>query len=156
MEFLKYNDVSIVLQEVPNEISLSLTMIGCQLGCKGCHSAYLWDINNGEILSDVVFLSYLDKYKRSISCVLFMGGEWACEDLLKKIHIAKAYGFKTALYTGLNYKQVERSHPILLKKLDYLKTGKWLSECGGLNNPETNQKMVNLNTGEVMNHYFQK
>lgn len=156
MEFLKYNDVSVVLQEVPNEISLSFTMIGCQLGCKGCHSAYLWDINNGEILSDTTFIYYLEKYKFTISCVLFMGGEWAYEDLLKKIDIAKEYEFKTALYTGLNHKQVKRSYPNLLKKLDYIKTGKWLPECGGLNNPDTNQKMVNLKTHEVMNHYFHK
>ena len=85
-----------------------------------------------------------------------MGGEWAYEDLLKKIDIAKEYEFKTALYTGLNHKQVERSYPNLLKKLDYIKTGKWLPECGGLNNPDTNQKMVNLKTQEVMNHYFHK
>ena len=42
----------------------------------------------------------------------------------------------------------------MIQNLDYIKTGKWISKLGGLNKKTTNQKLVDLNTGEVMNKYF--
>lgn len=154
MGTLKYSSYDIVLQEIPNEITLSFTITGCGLRCVGCHSEYLWDKNNGEELTNELFLSLLKKYEGMISCVLFMGGEWHLNELLEKIQFANELGLKTALYTGFNEKQIARKTPQLLTELHFLKTGKWLESLGGLNNPTTNQRLRNLKTGEILNHLF--
>lgn len=138
------------MQEIPNEISLVFSIIGCQLNCKGCHSKHLWDTNKGKDLTDGIFIGLLNKYKGNISCVLFMGGEWE-EDLINKLQIVKDIGIKTALYTGLSEKKVPQG---LLTHLDYIKYGRWVEKLGGLKSPFTNQKLINLNTGENLNKYF--
>ena len=153
---LRYSSYNIVLQEVPNEISLCFTITGCKLACEGCHSEYTWDGSKGEVLTNELLQSLLTKYNGMISCVLFMGGEWEADRLLSLIFQVKCKQLKTALYTGLNLKQVQRQCPELLACLDYIKTGKWLPKLGGLNSPTTNQKFLNLQTGEVMNYLFRK
>ena len=72
------------------------------------------------------------------------------------IFTAKCKQLKTALYTGLNIKQVQRQCPELLAYLDYIKTGKWLPHLGGLDSPTTNQEFLNLQTGEILNKLFWK
>ncbi|AVM50891.1 anaerobic ribonucleoside-triphosphate reductase activating protein [Capnocytophaga sp. oral taxon 878] len=156
MQMLRYSSYNIVLQEVPNEISLCFTITGCKLACEGCHSEYTWDGSKGEVLTNELLQSLLTKYNGMISCVLFMGGEWEADRLLSLIFQVKCKQLKTALYTGLNLKQVQRQCPELLACLDYIKTGKWLPKLGGLNSPTTNQEFLNLQTGEVMNYLFRK
>lgn len=156
MQMLRYSSYNIVLQEVPNEISLYFTITGCKLACEGCHSEYTWDGSKGEVLTNELLQSLLTKYNGMISCVLFMGGEWEADRLLSLIFQVKCKQLKTALYTGLNLKQVQRQCPELLACLDYIKTGKWLPKLGGLNSPTTNQEFLNLQTGEVMNYLFRK
>ena len=85
-----------------------------------------------------------------------MGGEWQAETLLSFILTAKCKQLKTALYTGLNMKQVQRQCPELLACLDYIKTGKWLPKLGGLDSSTTNQEFLNLQTGEMLNKLFWK
>jgi len=126
------------------------------LACEGCHSEYIWDGNSGSVLSDELLEKLIDRYESTISCVLFMGGEWQAEKLLSYILTVKSKQLKAALYTGLNIKQVQRQCPELLACLDYIKTGKWLPKLGGLDKPTTNQEFLNLQTGEVMNYLFQK
>ena len=133
MGTLRYSSYDIVLQEVPNEISLCFTITGCPLACEGCHSEYIWDGSKG--------------------CALTNEG---LETLLSLIFQVKCKRLKTALYTGLNLKQVQRKYPELLGCLDYIKTGKWLPKLGGLDSPTTNQEFLNLQTGEVMNKLFHK
>ena len=86
---LRYSSYDIVLQEIPNEVSLSFTITGCGLRCIGCHSEYLWDKNNGEVLTDELFVSLIKKYEGMISCVLFMGGVSAlflCAHVIQWLH----------------------------------------------------------------------
>ena len=99
---MKYSDIQILLQEVPGEISICFTITGCQLHCEGCHSSHLWNISNGENLTDNHYNSILTKYKDYASCVLFMGGEWHTGELIEKLQYAKNMGYETCLYTGEN------------------------------------------------------
>ncbi|MDO4228421.1 MAG: anaerobic ribonucleoside-triphosphate reductase activating protein [Capnocytophaga sp.] len=154
MAMLRYSDYTIVLQEVPNEISLCFTITGCPLACEGCHSQYTWNGNLGEPLTANFLKNLICKYIGSISCVLFMGGEWNIGQLLDLIAISKAQNLKTALYTGLNKKQIQRYYPELLLQLDYIKTGKWIPALGGLDSPITNQEFLEIETGKVLNSYF--
>ncbi len=151
---LKYDSYDIVLQEIPDEISLCFTITGCSLACDGCHSEHLWNPENGKILTPDFFRNLLIRYKNTITCVLFMGGEWNPSELHVLIDIARKHFLKTALYTGLHKKQMRRKYPELLHILDFIKTGKWIPQLGGLDSKNTNQVLVNLTTGEVLNHYF--
>lgn len=150
MENLRYKEVNIVLQEIPSEVSLSFTITGCMLNCIGCHSSYLWKKGSGSILTDNLLIDYLLRYKQTISCVLFMGGEWCLDDLLSKIDIIKQHELKVALYTGLNLDEVDSR---LLSSLDYIKVGRWVKEYGGLNSANTNQRLIDLskNVNILMN-----
>jgi len=84
-----------------------------------------------------------------------MGGEWQIQELLQLIRTAKSEQLKTALYTGLNIKQVQRKYSNLLDELDFIKTGKWISKLGGLSSSTTNQEFLDIKSGEVLNKYFQ-
>lgn len=152
---LRFSSCDVVLQEVPNEISLCFTITGCQLACEGCHSEYIWNPENGKELSQELFRRLIIKYKPTISCILFMGGEWRNQELLGLIRTAKLEQLKVALYTGLNIKQVHRKYPELLDELDFIKTGKWISKLGGLDSPTTNQEFLDIKSGEILNQYFQ-
>ena len=97
---MNYLTKQIVLQEIPDEISLSYLITGCELLCKDCHSADSWNSKLGSPLTSSQFLSDLKKYQDWISCVLFMGGEWQHDELCELLDIAKSFKLKTALYTG--------------------------------------------------------
>jgi len=139
----------VVFQEVPDQVSLAFTVSGCPLKCEGCHSQDTWPTNSGLPLSNIQFSEYLKQYKALITCVLFFGGEWSPDQLISKLKIAKQLGLKTCLYSG--FEQVPKR---ITRHLDYLKTGAWVRELGGLDVPGTNQKFVNLNTNEDMTYRF--
>ena len=65
-------------------------------------------------------------------------------------------GLKACLYTGLEREELEAVSDGILPYLTYLKTGRWQMELGGLDSPATNQKFIDLRTGEVLNHLFIK
>ena len=139
----------IVFQEVPDEITLCITVCGCKLKCKGCHSPHTWE-NSGHDFSINDYKKLLEKYENYISCVCFMGGEWE-EQLAVLLKIAKESGLKTCLYTGAN--SIGKN---IYDNLDYLKLGPWIEELGGLNSINTNQIFLEVNTNEVLNYKFIK
>ena len=148
---MNYSNIQIVLQEVPGEISICFSICGCTISCKGCHSPILWKESNGEHLTDAIFKGTLIKYKGLASCVLFMGGEWHKNTLINYLKYAKNEGYKTCLYTGEEKVGID-----LLKHLNFIKTGKWIEELGGLDSPKTNQKFKEVASNKILNHLFQK
>ena len=131
---LHYSHPHIVLEEVPNEISLALSISGCPLRCKGCHSQFTYLPTYGDPLTPQQMLRLLQKHPH-ITCVLFYGGEWNPTELIT-IFQAIPRKYLLALYTGLEYDQVPSQ---LLQYLDYLKTGPYIEALGGLQNKQTNQ-----------------
>jgi anaerobic ribonucleoside-triphosphate reductase activating protein len=146
---VNYYDINISLQEVPGEVSLSFTITGCSLRCKGCHSSYLWKESNGCDLSTALFEDYLDKYDGYISCVLFMGGEWHQRELAEKLSLAQEKGLNTCLYTGEDDVDDE-----IKKHLTWLKTGKWEKDLGGLKEKDTNQQFIEVKSQRKLNFLF--
>lgn len=146
---------SVVFQEVPNEISLCFSITGCKVGCKGCHSTELWDQQNGLKLTNQLFMQYLKKYQGLISCVVFFGGEWQPSALIEKLLIAKNFGLKTCLYSGeeAGEKYIDLR---ITQHLNFLKTGAWRPELGGLASSTTNQIFRDLSTGKKLNYLFTK
>ena len=146
-----YYDFQVVLQEVPGEVSLCFSISGCPLRCKGCHSPFLWKEGIGTLLRKENYLLLLKQYQDLASCVLFMGGEWYEEDLVEFLKTANSKGYKTCLYTGED--SVSQS---ILNELYWIKTGEFDALKGGLDNPTTNQKFINLKTNSIQNHLFIK
>jgi anaerobic ribonucleoside-triphosphate reductase activating protein len=146
---MRFSDVTVVLQEVPNEVSLCFTVTGCKMSCVGCHSPYLWKEGSGQILTTELYNELLLKYKGLVSCVLFMGGEWYENELVNFLKLAKEEGLKTCLYTGLDKVSLD-----IKNELTYLKCGSWVNELGGLNSPKTNQRFIEVKTQKVLNELF--
>jgi anaerobic ribonucleoside-triphosphate reductase activating protein len=63
--------------------------------------------------------------------------------------LIKEKNLKICLYTGL-----EDVSSDIKQLLDYLKTGPYIPEKGGLASKSTNQKFIDLKNGEVLNNYF--
>ena len=146
---MKFLNTYISLQEIPGEISLIFNITNCPHRCIGCHSKELW-ADLGTDLSDSMYISLLEKYSKYISAVVFFGGEWDY-DLVKLLLIAKNFSLKTCLYTG-----AEDVNKEIKKQLNYLKTGPYISNLGGLDSINTNQKFLDLDKNIELNYLFQR
>ena len=134
MNKLKYLGYSIVFQEVPDEVTLAINISGCPHKCEGCHSKYLWEYTGNYISDDLS--SLINKYKGLITCVCFMGGDQNRDELNELLIRVKHHKLKTALYTGGDDISAK-----ILDNLDYYKVGRYDALYGGLDNPNTNQRM---------------
>lgn len=137
---LKYVDTQVTFAEVPDEITLCINISNCKFKCKGCHSPYLQE-DVGEELTDEVLWELLLQ-NPGISCVCFMGGE--VRDVLHCCEFVRLHDpdLKTAWYTGENEIPEEvKSHEDILF---YIKVGPYIEEKGGLDNPNTNQRMYEI------------
>lgn len=147
---MQYYNFDVTLTDVPSEISLAFSMAGCSLGCNGCFWKPLKNAETFELTNES-YIAKLNRYENLISCILFYGGEWHEKELISKLKIAKLHGLKTCLYTGRQ--TVSAS---IISHLDFLKTGRYREQFGGLANPNTNQKFINVITGENLTSLFWK
>ena len=141
MNKLKYLGYSIVFQEVPDEVTLAINISGCPHKCEGCHSKYLWEYDGRYISDDLEDL--IKKYDGLITCVCFMGGDQNQNELVSLLTIVHRNNLKAALYTGVD--SLQNLNTRVLGNLDYCKIGHYNESKGGLNNSNTNQKMLMWN-----------
>ena len=134
---MNFSYPQIYLQEVPGEISLGISISGCKINCKNCHSKETWNRNFGEELTFKKLDNLIQKNKY-ITCFLFYGGEWD-ENIFFFLEYLRNKGFKTALYSG-----EESINDRLINYLDYYKIGPYVEELGGLSSPTTNQKLYKI------------
>ena len=145
---LKYVDYYITFQEVPNEVSLVLTVSGCPLRCPGCHSPWLWNNDGKPLLDDLHGL--IERYYPEITCVCIMGTGSSQivggDDFQKIARIVREYKeLKLCVYTGFD--DFPDQYVIFP---DYLKLGGYIADRGGLASPTTNQRMLKLVHGEYV------
>ena len=152
-DFMRFTQARLVFQEVPDEISLAFLITGCPVRCPGCHSAASWKENSGTDLTIEALEALLVRHARVLTCVVFLGGEWHEPELLELLDHIRTRGFKTCLYTGLEEREVPMS---IRARLDFLKVGPYRAERGGLQDPNTNQKFIDLRDGKTLNHRFQR
>lgn len=148
---MNYSYPQIVMQEIPDEITLALSISGCPVRCSGCHSPFTWNPFYGQLMNKISLFKLLEKYEGMISCVLFYGGEWEKETLNDLLDEIRQRGLLTALYTGLDTVDDE-----IATRLDFVKLGPWIEALGGLDSRNTNQRLIDLRSGECLNHHFQK
>ena len=136
---LKYIYCKEVFSEVPGEISLGISISGCQIHCKGCHSRELWE-DKGTHLTIEELQSLLDKHQ-GITCVCLLGGEHDIDSLTELFMYAHER-IKTAWYCGLD--MIPKDKVGILEYIDFVKIGHYDQELGGLNSPTTNQKFYKV------------
>lgn len=132
---MKYLNTLVGFREFPDEISLLINITNCPFHCLGCHSPELWeDIGTPLSISE---LDRLIQANKGITCVGFMGGNLSDVNLLA-FHISIYYpSLKVGWYTG---GIIEENELLKLEFLDYVKTGPYIKELGGLDSPLTNQR----------------
>lgn len=139
---MKYLRSCISFQELKKEISLVIEITNCPYRCDGCHSPELQqDIGislTPKTLDNLIIRNSLGK-KPLFTCILFMGGEQHKEFKELLCYIKSNYSLKTALFTGAN--EVCEN---VMSLLDYLKTGQYVESLGGLESPNTNQKLIEI------------
>lgn len=133
-------------QEVPGEITLALSISGCNLRCKGCHSTETYQYDFGNELTTLELEKLLKKFKHT-SCVLFYGGEWNLPKLNELIEYIKNLGLKICLYTGRNLSYFSKN---FISSLNYIKTGAFVESKGNLNNPLSNQKFYEIQNSNLL------
>ena len=150
---LKYQSVSVVFQEVPDEVTLAFSIANCGRNCEGCHSPSL-NKNSGFPLKLFEYKQFVDFYKPYITCVCLLGdGQASPAELQEYFAYAKQQGLKTCLYTADNIEKFASLAPCL----DYLKTGAYIQRLGSLTSPTTNQRFFQFdgNTAREITYKFQ-
>lgn len=151
---LKYVDILVGFSEVPNEISLCISISNCPCKCANCHSAYLAkDI--GKELDLQALTTLIDKHK-GITCVCIMGGDANSSEVDDIAQDIKEYypKLKVAWYSG----KQELSKDINLEFFDFIKLGPYIEELGPLNSKTTNQRFYKVENNKLIDitYKFQK
>ena len=136
---LKYLKLQEVFTEIPGEISLGLSISGCQIHCVGCNQRELWE-DKGTPL-DVETLCGLLNQHQGITTLLLLGGEHDI-DALTELFMYAHKRVKTAWYCGLD--MIPNDKKGILRYLDWVKLGHFDVELGGLDSPITNQRFYKL------------
>lgn len=133
---LKYLYCKEVFSEVPEEITLALSISNCQIHCNECNQKELWADIGSPLHNNS--LNHLISLHDGISCVCFMGsGNKEYQELNTLAKVVREKGLKVALYLGENVIPAELD----MSLYDYIKIGPYQSDKGGLDSPNTNQKM---------------
>ena len=132
---IKYVQSMVTFEEVPTEVTLSLSISNCQNRCSGCHSPELRGNIGTELTNEV--LDELINKNNGISCVLLLGEG---NDRSRLIDIAKRvrneHKLAVALYSGRD--NVEED---VWEAFDYVKIGRYVESLGPLNKVTTNQRL---------------
>lgn len=142
---IKYYDKAIVMQEIPDEISLALNITNCPHRCHNCHSPYLREDVGTKLTLEELDKLLTDKINRNVTCILFMGGDASHKDIIHLTNfIHNNYNYKVAMYSGDDVIDYE-----LLSCLDYYKYGSYQEDKGPLTSPTTNQVLLKIEKGEI-------
>lgn len=136
---LKYLYNKEVFREIPDEVSLGISISSCQIQCKGCHSRELWEDKGTPLTWSN--LNALIHIHQGITCLLLLGGEHDIDSLIKLFYHARKY-VKTAWYCGLD--MIPKDKIGILQYLDYVKIGHYDFELGGLDYSTTNQRLYKI------------
>ncbi len=126
----------VVLEEIPDRVTLAVEITNCRGNCPGCHSPFLRrDI--GEELAGTALDKLLDE-NFGVNCLLFLGeGDDLPALLALAGHVRRTHpGVELALYSGREEVEAE-----IMESFDYVKTGPFVEELGPLSERTTNQRL---------------
>lgn len=143
---IKYASYAVTFAEVPDEVCLTIQVTNCPCRCDGCHSAYLQQDIGADLEKDLP--SLLEQYKGRVTCVCFMGSGNDLEALARCVGIVHGFGLRVAIYTGNAFNAMLHAWlqyvTFLYGLPEYVKTGVYVKELGGLDSEKTNQQMWKL------------
>ena len=126
----------VVIEEIPECVTLAVEISNCQGNCVGCHSPFLKNDIGEELTDEAVDDIIASNF--GINCFLLLG-EGNDPEALRRIavHLKSAHpGIKRALYSGRTELEDD-----LFELFDYVKAGPYIEKFGPLNNPQTNQRL---------------
>ena len=134
---------SVVLEEIPDRVSLAVDISNCRGDCVGCHSPFLKLDIGEELTTGIIDALIADNF--GVNCFLFLGEGRDPEALLGlAAHIRAAHPrMEIALYSGR-----EEVEPEIWDAFDYVKVGPYRPECGPLNERTTNQRLYRVHHEE--------
>ena len=125
---------SVVMEEIPDRVSLAVDISNCRGNCIGCHSPFLKKDIGQELTPEVIDRLVADNF--GVNCFLFLGEGRDPEALLDLASHVRSKGLLAAVYSGR-----EEVEEIFWNYFDYIKLGPYRPECGPLNSPTTNQRL---------------
>lgn len=127
---------SVVLEEIPDRVSLAVDISNCRGNCVGCHSPFLKKDIGEELTPEIIDALIADNF--GVDCFLFLGeGKDPAALLALATHIRSAHpSLALALYSGR-----EDVEPEYWEAFDYVKVGPYRPEFGPLNERTTNQRL---------------
>ena len=145
---LRLASYDVVFQEIPGEVTLALNLSGCPNRCAGCHSPHLQE-DTGEALDEVLLAGLLERYGDAVTCVCFMGGDAAPQDVERLAAFVRretAGRLKVGWYSG----KAEIPRDISAVSYDYIKLGPYVERLGGLDCAATNQRLYKTEAGRML------
>lgn len=139
---IRYLGYAVTFEEVPDEVSLCISITGCTHRCPGCHSPELWQESGRNLEQDLPEL--IGRYMDGITCVCLMGegnDPPALQRCIFQIR-EKFPGLKICVYSGGDLFPPYWVNNECLP--DYIKVGHYDHDRGGLDQPTTNQVMYQL------------
>lgn len=125
---------SVVMEEIPDRVSLAVEISNCRGNCVGCHSPFLKKDIGRELTADIIDRLVADNF--GVNCFLFLGEGRDPEALLDLADHVRSKGLLAAVYSGR-----EEVEEVFWDHFDYIKLGPYRPECGPLNSPTTNQRL---------------
>ncbi len=128
---------SVVIEEIPDRVTLAVDISNCQGNCIGCHSPFLRQ-DVGEELTEEIIDSLIEA-NFGVNCFLFLGEGNDRERLLELAAHVRSAGLQPALYSGRA--EVEDD---LFRAFDFVKVGPYVEQYGPLNSRSTNQRLYKV------------
>jgi anaerobic ribonucleoside-triphosphate reductase activating protein len=127
---------NVVLEEIPDKVTLAVDISNCQGNCIGCHSPFLKRDIGEELTHEKIAALIADNF--GVNCFLLLGegnDHRAVMDIARFIH-ENYPGMEVGLYSGRTAVEDE-----IFDAFDYVKVGPYIESLGPLNSPETNQRL---------------
>ena len=143
---------SVVLEEIPDRVSLAVEISNCRGNCIGCHSPFLKKDIGRELTQEVIDALVKDNF--GVNCFLFLGEGRDPEALLDLADHVRSLGLEAAVYSGR-----EVVEDIFWDHFDYIKVGPYKQEFGPLNHPTTNQRLYKVVEGrpqDITDRFWRK
>jgi len=125
---------SVVLEEIPDRVTLAVEISNCRGNCPGCHSPFLKEDIGAELTPAVIDALVADNF--GVDCFLFLGEGRDPEALCSLASHVRSLGLQAAVYSGRP--EVDDA---IWAAFDYVKVGPYVEALGPLNKTTTNQRL---------------
>ena len=130
---------NVVLEEIPDRLTLAIDISNCTGLCEGCHSSFLRRDVGVELTPEAIDSLIAGNF--GINCFLFLGeGNDHAALMSAANYVRRAYpSLALGLYSGRE--SVEED---VWELFDYVKIGPFRPSCGPLNKTTTNQRLYRI------------